>query len=64
MQFQRSTTLILFFVTVGCLYGVHGQACTDFGKDIEGAAVDKQGTHYAVNGELCLLQKPPLCYNW
>jgi hypothetical protein len=29
------------------------QVCTDFGKDIEGAAVDKQGNFFAVNGEHC-----------
>jgi hypothetical protein len=28
-----------------------GQVCTDFGKDIEGAAVDRQGNFFAVNGE-------------
>lgn len=38
------------------------QVCTDFGKDIEGAAVDKKGNFFAVNGKdwglFCTLQPP------
>jgi hypothetical protein len=42
---------LCMFHTVVHLMLVSGQVCTDFGKDIEGAAVDKQGNFFAVNGE-------------
>jgi hypothetical protein len=47
---------VLLSALIACIsmQQAYGQVCTDFGRAIEGAAVDKQGSFYAVNGELQL----------
>lgn len=50
MRHMSKSIPLCIVVTVSFLLGASGQVCTDFGKDIEGAAVDKQGNFFAVNG--------------